>query len=84
MDDTATELGVTDSFNPVQNIFAGARLLSKLLQTFKGNLELALASYNAGLGAVRKYGGIPPYRETRDYVKRVMRNLAAQQVSEVK
>jgi Rod binding domain-containing protein len=78
-DATAQDLGVTNPFDPVQNIFGGARLLSRLLGTFKGNLELALASYNAGLGAVRKYGGIPPYRETQDYVKRVTDYLAGLQ-----
>jgi soluble lytic murein transglycosylase-like protein len=74
-DATARELGVTNPFDPVQNIFGGARLLARLLGTFRGNLELALAGYNAGQGAVNKYGGIPPYRETQDYVKNVIRNL---------
>ena len=74
-DATARELGVTNPFDPVQNIFGGARLLARLLGTFRGNLELALAGYNAGQGAASKYGGIPPYRETQDYVKNVIRNL---------
>jgi Rod binding domain-containing protein len=76
MDATAGELGVEDPFNPVENIRGGARYLAGLLREFKGDLELALASYNAGLGTVRKFGGIPPYGETRAYVKRVMTELA--------
>ncbi|MGD9400971.1 MAG: transglycosylase SLT domain-containing protein [bacterium] len=75
MDATAEELGVRNSFNPVENISAGARYLGDLLREFKGDLELALASYNAGIGAVRKFGGVPPYRETQDYVKSVMARL---------
>jgi Rod binding domain-containing protein len=78
-DATARDLGVTNPFDPAQNIFGGARLLARLLGTFGGNLKLALASYNAGLGAVRKYGGIPPYKETQDYVKRVTDYLASLQ-----
>jgi len=76
-DPTARELGVTDPFDPVQNIFGGTRFLSRMIKTFKGNLELALASYNAGPGAVEKYGGIPPYEETRNYVKDIVGKLQA-------
>jgi Rod binding domain-containing protein len=76
-DPTARELGVTDPFDPVQNIFGGTRFLAKLLKTFKGNLKLALASYNAGPAAVEKYGGVPPYRETQDYVDGVIGRLEA-------
>jgi soluble lytic murein transglycosylase-like protein len=75
MDSTAQELGVTNPFDPVQNIFGGARLLARLLRTFEGNLELALASYNAGIGTVRKHGGMPPFKETQEYVKRVSDSL---------
>lgn len=75
MDATAVELGVSNPFDPVQNIFGGARLLTNLLKAFEGDLELALASYNAGQGAVRKYGGVPPYEETREYVKKVSGTL---------
>ena len=74
-DATARELGVTDPFDPIQNIFGGSRLLARLLRDFDGDLDLALASYNAGIGAVRRYGGIPPFKETRQYIEKVTRNL---------
>jgi Rod binding domain-containing protein len=74
-DGTARDLGVTNPFDPVQNIFGGARFLARLLKSFGGNLELALASYNAGMGAVLKYGGIPPFKETQDYVSRIVASL---------
>jgi soluble lytic murein transglycosylase-like protein len=72
MDATARGLGVTDSFDPVQNLEGGARFLGGLLKQFKGNESLALAAYNAGPGAVQKYGGIPPYEETQRYVPKVL------------
>ena len=65
---TARYLGVKDIFDPRQNVFAGARYLRTLLDTFNGDLDLTLAAYNAGPGAVQKYHGVPPYRETRAYV----------------
>lgn len=72
MPGTARSLGVTDPFNPAQNIFGAARYLRSLLDRFQGDVRLALAAYNAGSGAVQRYGGIPPYRETREYIKRVL------------
>jgi hypothetical protein len=72
---TARELGVTDIFDPEQNIMGGAKYLKQQLDKY-GSPEIALAAYNAGPGAVQKYGGIPPYRETQNYVKRIMGNYA--------
>jgi soluble lytic murein transglycosylase-like protein len=80
-DPTARELGVKDPFDPVQNIFGGTRFLAKMLKAFKGNIELALASYNAGAGAVRRYGGIPPYKETQNYVESIVARLEALRTS---
>lgn len=68
---TARRFNVTNAYDPHQNIHAGAKYLSWLLKRFDNNLHLALAGYNAGEGNVQKYGGIPPFRETRDYVRRV-------------
>jgi len=72
MPSTAKSLGVTDSFDAKQNIMGGAKLLGQLLDKYDGNTELALAAYNAGSGNVAKYGGIPPFKETQNYVKKVM------------
>jgi soluble lytic murein transglycosylase-like protein len=72
MPKTAQGLKVADSLNPSDNIRGGVRYLKFLLDTFKGNEELALAAYNAGMGSVAKYGGIPPFQETRSYVAKVL------------
>lgn len=71
MPGTATELGVVDAFDVAENIRGGARYLAGLLQTFGGDERLATAAYNAGPGAVRRHGGVPPYDETQVYVQRV-------------
>jgi soluble lytic murein transglycosylase-like protein len=68
---TAARFGVQDPFNPVENVRGGVSYLSDLLAQYKGNVPLTLAAYNAGEGAVERYGGIPPYAETRDYVRKV-------------
>jgi soluble lytic murein transglycosylase-like protein len=69
---TARQYGVTDPYNPSENVRAGVRYLRGLLDRFDNNEALALAAYNAGPGAVDKYGNtVPPYRETRDYVERI-------------
>jgi soluble lytic murein transglycosylase-like protein len=68
---TARILGITNIFDPRENIFGAARYLRKLLDTYHGDLDLTLAAYNAGPGAVQRYNGIPPYPETQAYVKNV-------------
>ena len=74
MPKTAKALGVTDSYDPEQNIMGGAKYISDLLKNYKGDASLALAAYNAGSNNVKKYGGIPPFKETQNYVKKVMEN----------
>lgn len=69
---TAKELGVIDAYNPTQNIEGGVKYIKSLLDKFQGDEKLALAAYNAGPNAVKKYGGIPPYKETQNYVNSIM------------
>ena len=71
MPDTAREIGVKNPFDPSDSIYGGSLYLRKMLDSFDRNLDYALAAYNAGPNAVRKYGGIPPYEETQNYVRRV-------------
>jgi soluble lytic murein transglycosylase-like protein len=72
MPDTASELNIRDPYDPDQNIKGGTMYLRQMIDHFAGKVELAIAAYNAGPGAVEKHRGIPPFAETRDYVKRVL------------
>jgi len=73
MPSTAAALGVRDPFDPAQNLDGGARHLAALVQSYRGDLNKALAAYNAGAGAVARHGGVPPYPETQDYVAKVLK-----------
>jgi hypothetical protein len=75
MPDTASSLRVSDSFDPYENIEGGVRHLRRLMDRYRGNLPLVLAAYNAGEQAVTVYRGVPPYRETRRYVSRILRRI---------
>jgi Transglycosylase SLT domain len=75
MPGTASSLRVSDTFDPYENIEGGVRHLRRLMDRYRGNLPLVLAAYNAGEQAVMVYGGVPPYRETRQYVNRILRRI---------
>ena len=77
MPSTAERFGVTNSFDPVANIYGGVRYLRWLLETFNGNADLAVAAYNAGEGNVWKYNGVPPFRETITYINRIAKHVRA-------
>lgn len=79
MPSTAKSLKVADRFNPKDNVEGGVKYLRFLLDTFRGDVSLAVAAYNAGLSKVAKYGGIPPYNETRTYVARVLSYMKSYQ-----
>jgi len=72
MPGTAEDCGITDAFDPQQNVSCGAHYLHAMLARYRGDTELALAAYNAGPGTVDRYHGIPPYAETQEYVARVL------------
>ena len=72
MPDTARQHNVLDAYNPLDNIEGGVRHLRLLLSRYRGDVELSLAAYNAGINAIERHGGIPPYAETREYVRRVL------------
>jgi soluble lytic murein transglycosylase len=73
MPETARLHNVVDAYDPVDNVEGGVRHLKMLLERYQGNVQLSLAAYNAGSGAVEKHGGVPPFAETREYVRRVLR-----------
>ena len=75
MPDTARELGVSDVFDAAQNIDAGTRLLRQHLEKYEGRVAEALAAYNAGAGAVARHKGVPPYRETRGYIRKIVKDF---------
>jgi soluble lytic murein transglycosylase-like protein len=76
MPGTAAGLGVTDAYDPAQNVAGGTKYIKGLLEHFNGDVRLAVAAYNAGPGAVEKYGGVPPYAETQNYVQNVLASYA--------
>ena len=74
MPSTAKSLGVKDPYNATQNVEGGVKYLKSMLNKYNGNVILALAAYNAGPNAVDKYSGVPPYKETQNYVKNILAN----------
>jgi len=72
MPSTASSLGISNAYNARENIMGGAQVIASNLKKYNGDISLALAAYNAGSGNVDKYGGIPPFKETQNYVNKVM------------
>ena len=83
MPQTASTLGVKDSFDPTENVDGGVRYLRELLMQYNGDAAKALAAYNAGPHRVRQYGGVPPYRETHVYVARIINDYNRKKAAEV-
>ncbi len=83
MPSTAKGLGVKNAYDPEENIMGGAKLISNLLKKYDGDVKLALAGYNAGTGNVRKYGGVPPFKETQNYIKKVLKYSGSTEKVEV-
>jgi soluble lytic murein transglycosylase-like protein len=81
MPELSNEMGVSNAFDPRENIMGGVRYLKRLLDYHNGDLDLALASYNAGPANVERYGGVPPFRETRNYINTVKQYLQSQKDS---
>jgi soluble lytic murein transglycosylase-like protein len=77
MPETARGLGIKNIFDPAENIFAGVKYLRQMMDRYGDNVELALAAYNAGPGNVDKYGGVPPFKETLNYIKKVTTSFMA-------
>jgi soluble lytic murein transglycosylase-like protein len=78
---TARRFGITDVYDPVQSVNGWGKYMSFLMRKFKGNIAFALAGYNAGEGAVMKYGGVPPYKETQNYVRIIMQGQSTKVVT---
>jgi soluble lytic murein transglycosylase-like protein len=84
MPSTAAQLGVADPFDPKANVEAGTAHLSALLDLYKNDPIKALAAYNAGAHRVKQYNGVPPYRETRDYINKIVRDFNAKKRAQMK